>query len=50
MYQKICIEKKIRNLAHQLEYVKRVYPRSDNVNKLRCKIYYYKKKLASLYD
>ena len=39
---------KIKNLGRELEYYKRVYPRSNTIHKLRCKIYYYNKKLASL--
>ncbi len=42
------LERKIRNLIHELEYYKRVYPKSSKINKIRCKIYYYKKKIASI--
>lgn len=45
---KIDIENKISNLTRELKYYKAVYPRSDKINKLRCKIYYYNKKLASI--
>ena len=44
------LEKKVRNLSHQLEYYKKVYPGSNTIHKLKCKIYYYNKKLASLCD
>lgn len=44
------LERKVRNLNHQLEYIQKVYPRSNTIHKLKCKIYYYNKKLASLYD
>ena len=42
------LKRKIKILTHELEYYKRVYPRSDKINKLRSKIYYYNKKLAGL--
>lgn len=42
------IERKIKNLTHELEYYKKVYPKSSKINKLRCKIYYYRNKIASL--
>lgn len=45
---KIDIENKISVLTKELKYYKAVYPRSNKVNKLRCKIYYYNKKLASI--
>lgn len=41
------LERKVRNLNRQLEYVQKVYPRSNTIHKLKCKIYYYNKKLAS---
>ena len=44
------LERKVRNLTHQLEYVQKVYPRSNTIHKLECKIYYDNKKLASLCD
>lgn len=44
------LKHKLINLTRELEYYKKVYPRSNKkVNKLRCKIYYYNKKLTSLY-
>jgi len=39
---------KIRNLEHDLEYYKKVYPGNKKINNLRNKIYYYKKKLVIL--
>lgn len=45
---KIKLERKIKNLTHQLEYIKKVYPKSKTIHKLKCKIYYYTKKIASL--
>lgn len=42
--EKISI--KIRNLEHDLDYYKRVYPGSKKVSNLKNKIYYYKKKLV----
>lgn len=45
---KIDIENKISKLTKELKYYRTVYPRSNKVNKLRCKIYYYNKKLASI--
>ena len=42
--------KKVRNLTHQLEYLKKVYPRCSKIHKLKCQIYYYNKKIASLCD
>ena len=49
-YKRKCIERKINNLIHNLEYYKKVYPGSNKIHKLQCQIYYYNKKLASLYD
>lgn len=48
MYQKKCVERKIKNLIHNLEYYKKVYPRSNTIKKLENKIKYYSLKLASL--
>ena len=45
---KTNIENKISNLTKELNYYKAVYPRSSKINKLKCKIYYYNKKLASI--
>lgn len=42
------LKHKLVNLTRELEYYKKVYPRSNKVNRLRCKIYYYNKKLTSL--
>ena len=49
-YKRKCVERKIINLTHSLEYYKKVYPKSSKVHKLKCQIYYYNKKLASLCD
>jgi hypothetical protein len=49
-YKRKCIERKINNLIHNLEYYKKVYPGSSKIHKLQCQIYYYNKKLASLND
>lgn len=43
-------EREIYILNKELEYYKRVYPKSDKIHKLKCRIYYYNKKLASLCD
>jgi len=45
---RIKLERKIRNLTHELEYYQKVYPRSSAIHKLKCKIYYYNKKLENL--
>jgi hypothetical protein len=50
MYEQKYIEKKIRNLKHQLEYLKKVYPGCDKIIKLKNQISYYNNKLASLCD
>lgn len=42
------IENKIIRLTKELKYYKTVYPRSNKISKLRSKIYYYNKKLASI--
>lgn len=44
------LERKVRNLTHQLEYIQKVYPGCSKVHKLKCQIYYYNKKIASLCD
>lgn len=44
------IERKINNLKQNLDYYERVYPRSGTIHKLKCRIYYYSKKLSSLCD
>ena len=44
------LERKVRNLTHQLEYIQKVYPGCSKVHKLKYQIYYYNKKIASLSD
>lgn len=39
------LEMKVINLIHQLGYIQRVYPRSNIIYKLKCRIYYYNKKI-----
>ncbi len=41
---------KIKNLNHQLEYLKKIYPGCSKISRIKQQIYYYRKKLASLYD
>ena len=42
--------RKVRNLTHQLEYLKKVYPGCSKIQKIKYQIYYYNKKIASLCD
>lgn len=48
--RKYKIDNKIKNLNREIEYYKKVYPRSSKINNLKSKLYYYNKKLASLCD
>lgn len=48
MYEINKTKRKIKNLIHNLEYYKKVYPRSNTVKELENKIKYYNLKLASL--
>lgn len=42
------LERKVRNLTHQLEYLKKVYPGCSKIHRIKCQIYYYNKKLGAV--
>lgn len=47
-YEQKCIERKIRNLTHELEYYKRVYPRCSKIKMIQEKLNMYMKKARSM--
>ena len=48
LFRDWMIERKIKILEHEFKYYKKVYPKSPKVNRLKSKLYYYKKKLSNL--